>query len=299
MHLRILAGGHIFNPIWHSHDDRRRRRKGVIAEAKMRYLKIFANEARSIRPRVALSQTSEKKEDERVFTLWLQGESDAPPVVKACFRSMRRHCSMPLVVLDENNLFDWISLPQHIMEKWRKGIINRTHFSDICRIELLYEHGGVWADATDYFTSPIPEDILDQDFFLFMAGDNIKLGGTHAFVQSCFIRARKGDPLIAMWRQMLFAYWEKEDSLLDYFTLHFLFRFLVENNGEAAHLFASMPRLSSDLTHVLWWQFKDETYSPELYRKNTEQSFFQKTTYKDASARSPRPGSVAEYLINS
>lgn len=240
MHLRILAGGHIFNPLWHSHDDRRRRRKNIIAEAKMKYLKIYANEAAGIQSRLALPQVFEK-EEERVFTLWLQGENEAPPIVKACLRSMRRHCRMPLVVLDEHNLFDWISLPQHIMEKWRKGIISRTHFSDICRIELLYEHGGVWADATDYFTSPIPEEILAQDFFLFMAGDNIKLGGTHAFVQSCFIRARKGNPLLAMWRQILFEYWRREDSLLDYFTLHFLFRLLVENNVEAGRLFSVMP----------------------------------------------------------
>lgn len=78
MHLRILAGGHIFNPLWHSHDDRRRRRKNIIAEAKMKYLKIYANEAAGIQSRLALPQVFEK-EEERVFTLWLQGENEAPP----------------------------------------------------------------------------------------------------------------------------------------------------------------------------------------------------------------------------
>lgn len=299
MHLRILAGGHILNPLWHPHGDRRRRRKSVIAEAKMKYLHVYESETKGIKPETAPTQKSGNPEEGHVFTLWLQGENEAPPIVKACFRSMRRHLPMPLTVLDENNLFQWITLPQHIIDKWKGGLISRTHFSDICRIELLYEHGGVWADATDYFTSSIPAEIIGEDFFLFMAGDNIKLGGTHAFIQSCFIRARKGNPLISMWRQAVFMYWQNEDSLLDYFTLHFLFRSLVENNEEARLLFSRMPRLSSDLTHRLWWEKKDADYSTELYNDYTHQSFFQKTTYKDRSAASPRPGSVAEYLINS
>ncbi len=299
MRLQILTYGHLLNPLWHSHDDRRRRRKSVIADAKMKYLRRFLTFVKEMPVPEPYHTDHDTRDEERAFTLWLQGEDQAPPIVRSCIRSMRRHISLPLEALDEKNLMRRISLPDHIIEKWKKGVISRTHFSDICRIELLYEHGGIWADATDFFTAPVPDDILARDFFLFMAGDNIKLGGTHAFVQSCFIRAKKGNPLIAMWRQLVFEYWKEEDTLIDYFTLHFLFRLLVENNEEAGRLFSAMPRLNSDLTHVLWWQLKDEKYTQELYRENTEQSFFQKTTYKDASARTPLPGSVAEYLINS
>lgn len=296
MKSKIIILGHILNPLWLPHDQRRKRRKTAIADAKVDYLKIYEKEVKSMRP-TAMADNNETKE--RLFTLWLQGEQQAPPIVKACIRSMRRYSSLPVVVLDETNIFDWITLPPHIIDKWKSGLISRTHFSDICRIELLYEHGGVWADSTDFFTSYIPESIMNQDFFMFMAGDNLKLGGTHAFIQNCFMRIRSHHPLLGMWRELVFFYWKNENNLLDYFTHQFLFRFLVENNTEAASLFAEMPRLSCDPTHVLYWGYKDSTYTPEFYRQLTENTFFQKTTYKDSSAKSPKPGSMAEYIINS
>lgn len=298
MQTRIIVKGHILNPIWFSHDVRRKKRRDAIVEAKMKYLKNYEDIAKNIHPKTSSVEVETATEPEHVFTLWLQGEEQAPPIVKSCFQSMRKHIDLPLLVLDDKTVFDWITLPDHIMEKWKKGLITRTHFSDICRVELLYEHGGIWADATDFFTSSIPEPILKQELFMFMAGTNIKLGGTHAFIQSCFIRARKGNPLLGMWREFLFHYWEKEDRLLDYFTLHFLFRFLVENNEEASALFANMPKINQDPTHVLFCEYKDAPYNPEFYNKVTEKTFFQKTTYKDKSARKPLPGTIAEYIIS-
>ena len=298
MQAKIIIKGHLLNPIWDSHDERRKKRRDAIVDAKMGYLRQYDDAVKAIKASYPESMSEEATEQEHVFTLWLQGEQQAPEIVKACFESMRRHINLPLLVLDENTIFDWISLPDHIMDKWKKGMITRTHFSDICRIELLYEHGGIWADATDFFTSSIPSYVMDEDFFLFMAGSNIKLGGTHAFIQSCFMRMRKGNPLLGMWRELLFKYWENENQLLDYFTLHFLFRYLVENNDEAAKLFSSMPKINQDPTHVLFCEYKDAPYSPQFYEEITGKTFFQKTTYKDKSARKPIPGSIAEYIIS-
>lgn len=295
MQMQILLRGHLLNPLWLPHDERRRKRKTVIADAKVKYLDVFEKEIKSMRPH---HEEVYQDEQEHAFTLWLQGEKQAPAIVRSCVDSMRRHIDMPLVVLDEQTLPDWLELPDHIMRKWEEGKISRTHFSDICRIELLYRHGGIWADATDFFTSPVPEFVMSQDFFMFMAGSNMKLGGTHAFVQSCFMRIKKGNPLLDLWRQALYLYWEKEDKLLDYFTLHFLLRYLVENNECAAQLFSKMPKMSADPTHVLYWEYKDKTYSPDFYNKITEKTFFQKTTYKDQSAINPEKGSIAEYIIN-
>lgn len=257
MQSYIVWKGHILNPLWLSHDQRRSIRRNAIVKAKMKYLDLYASKAMQIQPPSVSAHSEEQIEGEKVFTLWLQGENQAPPIVQACFRSMRRNIKLPLVVLDENTIFDWITLPDHIIDKWKRGLITRTHFSDICRIELLYEHGGIWADATDFFTAPIPSWILEQDVFMFMAGNNIKLGGTHAFIQSCFIRGKKADPLLAMWRELVFEYWKEEDSLIDYFTLHFLFRLLVEKNPIASDLFSKMPKVNQDPTHVLFPEHKD------------------------------------------
>lgn len=143
----------------------------------MGYLRRYAPAVEKIVPETV--DTTE--EPERAFTIWYQGEDAAPELVKACFRSMRRNLKQELVVLDENTLFDWITLPEHIVRKWKEGKIPHTQFSDICRIELLFEHGGLWFDATDYVTAPVPQYIMDEDFFLFMAGSRIR--GSYAFIE--------------------------------------------------------------------------------------------------------------------
>lgn len=52
-----------------------------------------------------------------------------------------------------------------------KGIITNTHFSDLLRIELLINHGGLWLDATTYLTGTLPNYISENDFlFIEMVG---------------------------------------------------------------------------------------------------------------------------------
>ncbi len=159
--------GHILNAPWRDREERRKTRYKATRQAALRYLSRYEDQIRDIKPAAPADMTPES---EHAFTIWYQGEEQAPPLVKACFRSMRRHLKQPLVVLDEKTLFDWISLPDFIVRKWREGKIPHTQFSDICRIELLYQHGGLWFDATDFVTAPVPQYIMDEDVFLFMAG---------------------------------------------------------------------------------------------------------------------------------
>jgi len=232
---------------------------------------------------------------ERIFTLWLQGEDAAPPLVKACFRSVRHHCTQPLVVLDERTLGDWIELPDAIVEKFRRGKIRAANFSDIVRAELLYRHGGYWMDATCFVTAPIPAEITAADFFLFMAGG---IDPENA-IQSCFIRARKGDYLLAAWRKMMIDYWTRENGAFNYFMFHYMFQTLVRHDPRAAEHFARMPRVEQDPTHLLWWSDAPERkFDRELFERMTADTFFQKTTYRSRYGKEPPAGSLAEEMIH-
>jgi len=258
----------------------------------MRYLRRYAPQVSRIVP----SSGDSSKEPERAFTIWYQGEEQAPPLVKACFRSMRRNLNQELVVLDEKTLFDWITLPDYIVRKWREGKILHTQFSDICRIELLYEHGGLWFDATDFVTAPVPQYIMDEDVFLFMAGNKVR--GSYAFIQSCFMRAKKGNPVMGVWREANAIYWKEEDSKINYFVHHLLLRLSVDVNPIAAYNFARMPKVDQDPTHALWGEHCADQYDENLFRSLTEGSFFQKTNYKDKRLKELPEGSIAEYILN-
>lgn len=84
-----------------------------------------------------------------VWTSWLQGENAAPKIVKKAINSIRKNFkNKKVIVIDKDNMDDYVKLPVWIMEKWQKGIISNAHFSDILRTYLLLEYGGIWVDAT-------------------------------------------------------------------------------------------------------------------------------------------------------
>ncbi len=287
---RVVMLGHVFNPLWRSRAHRRAVRSDVISRIIPDYFKRYLPAAAAIPERAVVHDD----EHEKIFTIWLQGEENAPDLVKACFRSVRRHCEQELVVLDENTVFDYITLPQEIVEKYRAGKIARAHFADICRVELLYEHGGFWLDSTGFVTAPIPDWIQKQDFFVYMAGQHV--GSPYSFMQNCFIRARKGAYLLDAWRAMILDYWMHENHNFDYFMHQLLFKTLVQNDTRAKKYFAEMPHVDQDPTHMLWWDYKDKPFDADTFNRVTAGAFFQKLTYRGSDK--PVPGSFADEIIN-
>ena len=286
----VVVSGHVGNWLWRSRARRRQVRGQAVREAAEAYLRPYVEAAHDVPEDVPAHA-----EPRRVFTLWLQGEEQAPPLVRACLDSIRRNCGAELVVLDGQTLFDWVSLPEDIVRKWKEGKIKPAHFSDICRVELLYRHGGVWMDATDYLDAPLPEWLWASDFFVYLGGDTLK--GAYGGIQNCFIRGAKDAYLLKVWREAIFAYWKAEDSSVDYFVHQLLFSQAVAANPRAAELFAQMPSLDQDPTHVLWYQYADRPYDDTLLHDICAKALFQKTSYKSASALHPIPGSFADHLL--
>ncbi|MFQ6739799.1 MAG: capsular polysaccharide synthesis protein [Alphaproteobacteria bacterium] len=285
----IILFGHILNPFWLSRDKRREIRSNVISRVIPHYFKRYLPAAENIKETKVINNDS----NDKIYSIWLQGEEKAPALVKACYRSVRRHCKQELVVLDDKTVFDYITLPEQIMEKRRAGKIKNAHFADICRVELLYQYGGYWLDATGFVTAPIPDWISDTDFFMFLTGS---VGSPYSFVQNCFIRARKGAYLLAAWRAMILAYWMNENHSFDYFMHQLLFKTLVTNDARAKKYFAKMPHVDQDPTHALWWAYQNAPFDKKIFDEIASKTFFQKTTYRGTD--NIIPGSFADEMIN-
>ncbi|MGN0189370.1 MAG: capsular polysaccharide synthesis protein [Candidatus Cryptobacteroides sp.] len=291
----IVLKGHILNLPWRPHLERRRVRGRVTAKAVGSYLD-FLVPAIKANSGIRQPQQEDRKEEEKIFSVWLQGEGNAPKIVRSCWGSIKANCPQELVILDADSLPQWVDLPDHIIGKWKSGKMGPAHFTDICRLALLHKYGGLWLDSTDFVSAPIPQWILDEDFFVYMSGDTLK--GSYSFIQNCFIRARKGNYLTKAWLDAVLEYWEAEDSVIDYFVHQLIFRKVIENDPAAASLFGKMPKVSQDAAHELWFGNGRNPFDEDGFRRMTGAAAFQKTEYKSSTALNPPEGSFAEKVMN-
>ena len=86
--LAIIISGHIFNPPWTSRLERRRHRGEVTSKYVCRYLDRYLPSFVDVADD---SQTCSVNPDEKIFSIWFQGEQAAPRLVQACWKSVRKH----------------------------------------------------------------------------------------------------------------------------------------------------------------------------------------------------------------
>lgn len=284
--LKKVFLNRLFVPFWKTRKERWIRRNRITAELSEQYLKNM--------PVVVLdSSVPERMPKEYVFSMWLQGEEKAPRIVKSCWESVRRHCSVELIILDAESVNLWIDLPKGFLDRWRAGKIKACHVADLCRVELLWKYGGYWMDATDYMCHPMPEFIVQSPFFMYMSDEEWNF-----FIQNCFIRAYAHHPIIGAWRDIIRAYWMQHTRAFDYFLPHRLFRHMVMKDARVAGMFSKMPKICHNCTQVLWEKFRDKPFDERVFQELTSEGAFQKLEYKSSSAREPLEGTFADYIVN-
>ncbi len=140
-----------------------------------------------------------------IWALWLQGRSEAPGVVEACLASWEKmNPGWEVVVLDEKTAGDYVDADAIVRSN--TPYIERQAVSDILRINLLAERGGVWADATCLCMRPLDEwlgEYASSGFFAF------ERPGADRLISSWFLASASGCALTAAYREAVNAYWSK------------------------------------------------------------------------------------------
>lgn len=217
-------------------------------------------------------------EDRTIWVMWMQGIEDAPELVKKCYESILRNkpADFRIVLLTMENIFEYIELPDYILEKYHKGMITATHLSDIIRLDLLSVYGGCWIDATVFCGRRIPSYML-SDMFLFklesvMTDPVIKMS-------SWWLAARKGNRIINAAKYMLDEYWKNETELCNYFLLHIVMSKVIDEDSFCQAIFRDIPFFNSRNAHVLQGKLEMQ-YCETDWRIMRESSFVQKLTHK-------------------
>lgn len=211
---------------------------------------------------------------ECIWIYWRQGFDQAPAIVKRCAESVQRHCNIPVILLSEENVQDYVRMPQYIKEKLEKGTISAAVYSDLLRMSLLEHYGGTWIDATVFLTGPLPDYITQSRLFAYQ--DSFGLIENPARYANWLLHAQKGNRLIRRTRNILFAYWGKKDHAPEYLFSYLVFTALAREDEEED---AYIPYASSEYTGLLLKEL-DRTYREEIYRHIISLSTVHKLTYK-------------------
>ena len=103
-----------------------------------------------------------------VWVLWQQGEAQMPETVRASMKTIKdfaKRSGCEFHFLTDENLHSYISIPKDIIEKNKNKQLSSAAFADIVRASLLFEHGGIWMDATLFVSPYATLEMFEGDFF--------------------------------------------------------------------------------------------------------------------------------------
>ena len=182
-----------------------------------------------------------------IWTCWFAGREKAPLLVRKCLGSWERsNPGWEFRCLDARSVERYVPLRRYV--DLDRQSLTAASLSDIIRILLLREFGGVWADASLFCNRPLDEwlpDLMQEGFFAFASP------GPDRPLSSWFLSAACDNDLVSMWCRRTIEYWSNRQRSDDYFWFHHLFRDMCELEGPAAEAWSRVPRVSADGPHAL------------------------------------------------
>ena len=210
-----------------------------------------------------------------VWITWFQGRDNAPEIVKRCIDSIEKELKgKEIVIITDDNYKEYVDFPEFITEKYKKGIITKTHFSDILRMALLKKYGGLWLDATVFCTGNNElREIEQNDIFVYREGwwDHQTIN-----MASWLIYSESNNKFISATLELLYEYWSKHNYLMNYFLVHLLFRMVTEYYPDD---WKKIPYFDHSNNHLLAHELSNK-YDSKRYERIIKITDFHKLSYK-------------------
>lgn len=218
-----------------------------------------------------------------VWTMWLQGEKEAPQIVKATLQSIKDNYPN-VCIITEANFAKYVSLPSSILKKWHSKKISNAHFSDIIRTELLIKYGGTWIDSTTFVyerSANFEHKISSSPLFFFQ---NLRPGsmGNAIFMSSWFISSVPNEPSLVRLKELLYQYWYDNNTLSDYFLFHIFLHLIFKSHPNELK---QVPKVPNSLPLQMMYELNNELSNQEI-EKIFNDFPIQKLTYKNLSNNS-------------
>lgn len=257
-------------------------------------LKIIEQEGTEIfaRWREASFDGAVLEKDAPLWIFWWQGMEKAPDLVQACVKSIAVWAGEhPVHLLTRENLADYLCLPPYLYQRLEKKRIGYAHFSDVVRVALLYEYGGIWCDATLFAAGDFLKEAEGKPLYSCKQrnGGRFLAAGRWA---TFFWAGGKKNPVFGVCRDFLYAYWERHTVVLDYLMPDYILDAACRKVPLVEQMIHNIPYNNEDL----YWlrQHLNQCWQEEEFRKVTANTLLFKLTYK-SSCREEKDGRPTYY----
>ena len=174
-----------------------------------------------------------------IWICWWQGLDNAPELVKVCVESIKKNAgNHRVIVLTEDNYKQYVEIPSWIEDKKEKGIISRTHYSDILRLILLSQYGGMWLDSTFFCTGSLKNSYFDVPLWSIKRPEyfhaSVAAGYFANYSLACDNEHRWIFKTIL---DFVLEYWKRNNTMIDYLFLDYLIVLVEKNDPYIAKLF--------------------------------------------------------------
>lgn len=229
-----------------------------------------------------VSQPVVTNDKRRIWVFWWTGEHDAPDIVKACIKSIRQNANgHEVILIDKDNIADYVSFPQYIEIKHNSGAISHAHYSDIVRLSLLAEYGGVWIDATVFISQPLPKYVFETDFFSAKSVDVNAHYYSHSRWTTYFLAGHSGFPLFRFVRNMLYEYWANANVAIDYLLFDYMIGLVYNCSSKVRTVIDLLPDNNLIRGKLMSEIEKQTPYSEELFDElRTGETFLSKLSWR-------------------
>ena len=247
-------------------------RNKKIIKIRKKYIKRLDDINNKIENDIKCNSKNKRDNQNRVWICWLQGEENAPEIVKQCINSIKKY-NQDVICITNDNINEYINLPDYIFKKWHNGEISNTHFSDLIRLNLLNQYGGTWIDSTCLQTEKIPDYIKNSNLFLYKF-KNIEDITIKA--NNWFIHTKANNKILKMTEELLIEFWKEKNRLFDYFIFHLFLTISLEYYKDE---WKNMIEITDDAAHLLQYNLHKK-YKKENFEILINNHFIHKLTYK-------------------
>ena len=223
---------------------------------------------------------SQSFDNRMIWVCWLQGEANMPDIVRTCYNSVKANGNGREVVLITNeNVEKYISIPKFIKDKVNNGKMSRTHLADYIRISLLNNYGGLWIDATVLVTDKINIDCKLPFFSIKQKPDSIHFVSQYrwaVWILGC--SPQIGKILFDCLENLFKAYLKKHSLFIDFFLFDYFLAVMYDEIPLVKQLVDNCPYNNPnayELGALLNKEFNEDAFL-QLKKNNT----FHKLSWK-------------------